>query len=361
MTASAQQLSGIQMLRGIAAVSVVFLHGFHRAFLVGVDTPNHGWLTTVGAVGVDLFFVISGFIMLYVSFREKSAPPQPGRFLLRRVARIYPFYWICCFGVVVLWMAGFYKSGGFTAGTITQSIFLLPNQHLLTTVSWTLSYEMFFYLIFAATLVFRSRVVSALLSTFVITAVIIIASFLPDGEMTRFLSNPVMLEFCFGLLLALAWSRGVRATSVLWMVPGFLVIMAVPLFVADGRSWYEWPSLVRPLVWGLPAVAVLAGFLAVGPSRLPWARFCVLLGDASYAIYLTHTFIMEVYSWLLVRTAFGELPQLPVVPVVVGLAVAVGIAAHIFIEAPIITAAGNFLRTQRGGILAGESSPGPSV
>ena len=367
MAASAPQLSGIQILRGIAAVGVVIQHAFGHSFLVEPGTANHGWLATVGAAGVDLFFVISGFIMLYVSFPTQSAPLKPGQFLLRRITRIYPFYWICSLAVALPWMVGFLSSKPFTAGTVTKSLLLVPVPvtEQLIAVSWTLSYEMLFYLVFAGTLLFRSRVVSALLSTFVIIAVILIGSRLPVGEMKRFLANPVMVEFCFGLLLALAWSRGVRATSVVWMVAGFLVIMIAPL-VLEGRTLATWPSVIiwpsvaRPLAWGVPSVAVLAGFLAIAPARNLGTRFAILVGDASYAIYLTHLFFVSVSGRLIETTVVGKLPQFVVVPVVIALCVAIGIAVHIVIETPVLALVRNFSRSRQRRILAGKSAPGSS-
>src|SRR5262249_44663749 len=157
-------------------------------------------------------------------------PLTPGSFLFRRATRIYPLYWICLVGVIALWVVsfyvfGFYVSKAVSGSFIIQSMLLIPTPAPLIEVSWTLSYEVFFYLIFAATLVFQSRIASALITTCVITALILVANSLPSGEITKFLSNPVMLEFCFGLLLALAWANGIRPTTVLWSVPGFLLIV----------------------------------------------------------------------------------------------------------------------------------------
>jgi len=284
--------------------------------------------------------------MLYVSFPTHSASLKPASFLFRRATRIYPLYWICCVGVIGLWMIGFHASKIITASSIIQSILLVPTPAALIGVSWTLSYEVFFYLIFAATLVLQSRVASALVSTLIITALILVANSLPSGEITGFLSNPIMLEFCFGLLLALAWAKGVRPTTALWSVPGFLLIVAAPLFVAH-TSTNGLPPLARTLAWGLPSVAVLAGFLSVAPPRNPWTRFAMLVGDASYAIYLTHPFVMVTYAKLIKSTALGGHPQLLVVPIVVGLSTALGIGVHIFVESPILAIVRNISRSRR--------------
>ena len=311
---------------------------------IGAQSPD--WLTTAGASGVDLFFVISGFIMLYVSFPTSSAPLKPGSFLFRRATRIYPLYWICCVGVIVLWMAGLFASKTITASAVIQSMLLVPTPATLIGLSWTLSYEVLFYLIFAATLVFQSRVASALVSTLIITALLFVANRLPDGEITGFLSNPIMLEFCFGLFLALAWANGVRPKTVLWSVPAFLLIIAAPLFVAH-TSTNGLPPLARTIAWGVPSVAVLAGFLSIASPSNRWTRFAMLVGDASYAIYLTHPFVMAVYAKLIKSTALGGHSQLLVVPIVVGVSTALGIGVHIFIESPILTIMRNMSRSRR--------------
>jgi len=343
-----RQLSGIQILRGVAAVFVVIHHALEESLAVPVGARSPDWLTTAGASGVDLFFVISGFIMLYVSFPMGSAPLKPGSFLFRRGTRVYPLYWICCAGVIALWMVGLFASKAMTASIIIRSILLVPMPipASLIGLSWTLSYEIFFYLIFAATLVFQFRAASALVGTFIIAAVLLVANRLPGGEITNFLSNPIMLEFCFGLLLALAWVNGVRLTTFLWSVPALLLIVAAPLFVAH-TSTDGLPPLARTIAWGLPSVVVVASFLSVDPPHNLWTRFAMLMGDASYAIYLTHPFVMVIYAKLIRSTALGAHPQLLIIPIVVGCSIALGISTHIFIESPILTIVRNISRSRR--------------
>jgi len=346
-----QQLSGIQILRGIAAVFVVIHHALEESLAVPIGVQSPDWLITAFASGVDLFFVISGFIMLYVSFPTGSAPLKPSSFLFRRTTRIYPLYWICCAGFIAFWTVGFhvfgfYASKPITASFIIQSMLLIPTPAPLIVVSWTLSYEVFFYLIFAATLVFQSRVASALVSTFFITALLFVAYRLPDGTITEFLSNPIMLEFCFGLFLALAWANGVRPTNFLWSLPAFLLIVAAPLFIAPADT-HSLPPLARTIAWGLPSVVVVAAFLSIAPGRNRWTRFAMPVGDASYAIYLTHPFVMVVYAKLIKSTALGGHSQLLVIPIVVGVSTALGIGVHIFIESPILTMVRNMSRSRR--------------
>ena len=91
------ELVGIQMLRGIAASLVVFHHSLEESLASAVPPTSPDWLTTFGASGVDIFFVISGFIMVYTSFPLRRPPVRPINFVVKRASRIYPFYWFCVF------------------------------------------------------------------------------------------------------------------------------------------------------------------------------------------------------------------------------------------------------------------------
>jgi exopolysaccharide production protein ExoZ len=166
---------------------------------------------------------------------------------------------------------------------------------------------------------------------------------LPESSMTDFLLNPIVLEFCFGLLLALAWFSGFRPKNLLWSLPGFILITAAPLFVAHSDT-NGLPPFARTTVWGLPAVLVLTGFLSVGPPKGRGTRFAVLVGDASYAIYLTHFFVMVTYAKLLIRTPLGALPQTAIIPIVFAACIAVGLMTHLFIERPILAMIRNLVR-----------------
>jgi exopolysaccharide production protein ExoZ len=264
------------------------------------------WFTTFGAAGVDIFFVISGFIMLYVSFPNGRAAASPLSFLVKRIARVYPFYWFCVCLILGLWIAGFYRSLQVDADTLVRSILLFPSEHLIIGVSWTLVYEMYFYLVFAATLIFRA------------------------------LANPIAIEFCFGLILAYVyrqWSGSHSATRLLW-IPGFAMLMLSAWLVphADTNGL---PGAPRVFAWGIPAVLITLSFLSLKPSSTPFRQVMVLLGDASYAIYLAHPFVMIAYAKLL-RSSLAKLPQLPLIPLVDLLSVALGLLLHYFVERRLI-------------------------
>ena len=303
-------------------------------------------MITSGAAGVDLFFVISGFIMLYVSFPTRLEASKPGLFLFRRATRIYPLYWICCAAVVALWAIGLFASKAISTSVIIKSALLVPTPDTLIGVSWTLSYEIYFYLVFAATLSLRSRIASAIVTTLIIATFLVLARDLPESSMADFLLNPIVLEFCFGLLLALAWFSGFRPTSLSGPCPVSFLIIAAPLFVAHSDT-NGLPPFARTIVWGLPAVLVLTGFLSVGPPKGRGTRFAVLVGDASYAIYLTHFFAMVIYAKLLISTPLGALPQTPIIPIVFAACIAAGLMTHFLVERPILAMIRNLMRGKK--------------
>jgi peptidoglycan/LPS O-acetylase OafA/YrhL len=337
------------MLRAVAALAVVTHHSLEQSNGVpGRFSPD--WLTTCGASGVDIFFVISGFIMLHVSFRAKSAPLSAMTFLSRRATRIYPFYWFCCLTMLLASALGFMAHHHWNAAAAGASFLLLPNANPLINVAWTLVYEVYFYLIFAAMLVWRSAGIAVIGTNLAIIGCAAAGFALPDGTVRAFLTNPIPLEFCFGLWLA--WGFSIRTEGGgRWPVgPALGVFALLLLAVAPLFVWHPntsgLPGLPRVLAWGLPSVLLVAAALRIGKPQNAVSRFVVLLGDASYALYLTHVFVMIGYGKLLKATVIGRYDQLWVVPCVIAMAVLIGILAHLYVEQPLLLGVRRLARHQ---------------
>lgn len=337
-------LSGIQMLRALAALAVVLHHTLEQSNgAAGRFSPD--WLTTAGAAGVDIFFVISGFIMLHVSFRPGKPAPSAGEFLARRATRIYPFYWLCCLGMLSLSALGFFATHDYGAGQIATSLVLAPG-HKIIGVAWTLAYEVYFYLVFAASLYRRSAAYSLCATTIVIIAILCLAQSLPAAPgpvfatLIGFLANPLPIEFCLGMGLAYLFGSLTRRQAQWPVAPitawaAIIAIALAPLYVAHGDTT-GLPAGPRTLAWGLPAVLMVAAFLSIGaPRHVAW-RLLVQIGDASYALYLTHVFVMAGYGRLIKAPAVGALPQAPVALGIVGISIVVGLAAHHLAERPLL-------------------------
>jgi len=342
------QLLGIQVLRGFAAMAVTFHHALQESLAAAAGYKSPDFLTTSGAAGVDVFFVISGFIMMFTTFSPQREVRSPSEFLINRFVRIYPIYWVFLSVLLAIWSVGLYKTLGLTPDSVIRAASLLPTNHLLLSVSWTLVYEIYFYLIFALTLIFRSMSMTLGLTIAGIVCGLVFGGFAPDIATQRFLANPVALEFCFGLALGALVLKGVTFRMPGWLAWGAVAIMiAAPAFlVYPSTSGLE--GITRVIAWGAPAFIIVAASLhwRIGAGRID--NLWRLLGDASYSIYLCHPFVMMIYGRLLRdHEGLSAMIQWPIVVIVTALSAAVGVAVHRVIEKPLLGALQNAVRATR--------------
>jgi exopolysaccharide production protein ExoZ len=329
-------ITGIQVGRAVAALMVVFHHALEASREASSPPNSPDWLTTFGASGVDIFFVISGFIMLYVSFPTGTSPSKPVAFLVHRATRIYPFYWACLALEIALWSIGLAWAPPPTAMTTLHSALLLPNDQFIIGVAWTLVYEMYFYAVFSITLLWRSPLCSVLSSTFLIMALHALAGFAPGQALRSFLGDSIAFEFCFGLALAYLfqfWPAKLERARHLWILGIFLLAFA-PMIVPH-QSTMGLPDPARVTDWGLPSLLVVASLLMMKPPVGRLSTLMVLLGDGSYAIYLTHPLLMDTYKRL-THGPLGHFPQWPIIPAVVAASIGVGLLAHLLVERPLV-------------------------
>ena len=341
LTRSASILPGVQVLRALAALMVVLHHAELNVLLgFGFAGPPR---FLVGSAGVDVFFVISGFIMLVSSRRLFAARGASATFLLRRLIRIVPLYW----AVTSVYVVGYLLAPGalgrpVSVGTALASYLFWPHvgpdgtTHPVLVVGWTLNDEMFFYALFAAAVALpRGRAVllvtGALLATVALGASV--GSSLPA---LAFWGEPIVLEFAAGIALGLAYER--RA-----FVPRPLAILgvcaALAAFVGQvGQPIPDsWPRLVA---YGLPALFLVGGVALARPqdaaSRLPSPL--VFLGDASYSLYLVH--LLALTATRLVAIRLGLAPTSVAEAVAFGAvslaaAIAAGSASYLLFERPV--------------------------
>jgi exopolysaccharide production protein ExoZ len=335
----ARELFGIQMLRALAGLAVVTHHSLEQSNgALGRFSPD--WLTTSGASGVDIFFVVSGFIMLHVSFGSRRASVPAPSFLYRRATRIYPLYWLCCMAMFAASLAGLLAHHHWGDRALLASLLLAPNSNPLIFVAWTLVYEIYFYLIFAATLPYQSIGVSVVGTNLAVIGFALSGFALPQGAVRDFLTNPIPLEFCMGLWLSWAFARQTERGKP-WPIgfaPGVIgvALLALAAVVVHHRSTAGLDGFPRVLFWGVPSVLVVAAFLGLQKPQSAALRFAVLIGNASYALYLTHVFVMLAYAKLQKTTIIGRIDQRWVVPCVIVLAVAIAIATHLLLERPML-------------------------
>ena len=281
----------VQALRAVAALLVVAHHAFEMwQARITPDAPP-SW--TNGASGVDIFFVISGFVMVIASRRILSRPHAARIFMEHRIARIVPLYWLLTTAklALVLLFAGLALRSTLDLDYVARSYLFLPlldnagHFRPLLPVGWTLSYEFLFYLLFALALALRADALRVLVPAF---GVIVLLALLRSASwpVWTILFDTIVVEFLFGVLLAKATLRGFTLPpmlAALMVLAGFTLIVSVP----------EGSENLRVLTWGLPAFAIVAGAVSLEThiaSALP--RWLLTLGDASYSIYLVHGFVV---------------------------------------------------------------------
>jgi exopolysaccharide production protein ExoZ len=309
-----ENIAGIQILRALAATAIVAVHCWPRVVVL--------------ASGVDLFFSISGFIMVYSSRHMFTESGQWKTFMLRRLLRIVPLYWLATIAFLP-WAPD--KS----PDLFFASLFFIPIHHFPTLdVGWTLNLEMVFYLIFAAFLFLPLRPAIVWISATLILIVISARLYQPVPTL-RTWGHVTMLEFIFGMLLAwwrLNDPRPRQSIGYLFLLAGLLGLLVNFILLPDNFEalfplFYEW--WVRPLFWGFPTALLVAWAVTVNfrPQNVI-ARIGIFIGDASYAIYLFHFVVVQALAsmslspWLLFTLAMSS-----------------GVLVHLLIERQILRAA----------------------
>jgi exopolysaccharide production protein ExoZ len=277
----------IQYLRALAAMMVVCHHALGQ--IPGNLNLIHA--TEFGTAGVDLFFVISGFIM-FVTTTEK--PLTPREFFALRIVRVVPLYWVItllligCAGIV----PSAFRALRFSLAAVVKSLLFIPYDSLsspgnawpVLAPGWTLNYEMFFYSLFALALniPMRWRLISLVITMvcLVITGKIIGPS---QSPLVWVYTNPLLLEFGAGAVVGHLWFR--RALHVPLTVSLLAIVGGFYLLVTRGKPPFTDYSQM------LGAVFVVAGCLHPAICVLR-SRVLLALGDASYSIYLTHIFTL---------------------------------------------------------------------
>lgn len=328
------RFDGIEVGRGIAALLVVLHHaGNNIAEPRFYDTVLWGGLLLNFNVGVDFFFVLSGFIIAWVHWRDLGHPERVSRYARRRFLRIYPPYWGIMLPLAALYFA-FPQAGKphqHELWNLVVSTMLLPYpEPPILGVAWTLVHEMIFYVLFGF-LIALGRPAAWLLPAWA-AAIVAGQAFLPLPFPLSILLNAFNLEFLFGVAAAL-WLRE-RKVPVprIFALAGLAAFLGVLLFA---RTIQDVPIVGR-LAFGLPAMVGILGIVEWERSRgLRVAKPLLALGAASYAIYLIHGVTLSAAIHVLTKSGFGTAP-LPLVLLILATAgVVAGLTYHALVERPL--------------------------
>jgi peptidoglycan/LPS O-acetylase OafA/YrhL len=333
-----ESLLSIQVLRAVAALAVTIVHITSYEFARQLNLPDALPKSAFGSAGVDLFFVISGFIIVYASEPLFDRARGPQEFLLRRIARIVPLYWLTT-TIILAYMLIRYRdlaAINFSVEYIIASYFFIPYAQTngfmapVHGVGWTLNYEMFFYATFCLALLF-TRQVGVMVLAAVMVAFVGINQISPMPNPIGYLADPLILEFVFGMLIALALRTGFRIPRALSAI---VLVLAVAAIVASDLVG---ESIHRVVRWGMPCAAIVAAVALADTAARPGVVLRVLnfLGDASYALYLVHPIAITLPRRLLPNVIDPAASPWLYAALLLIVAVAAASLVHLLFERPI--------------------------
>lgn len=298
-------LISVQFLRALAAWSVVGHHFIQVFFNFETSNALEFLFADKGAIGVDVFFVISGLV-IYLATADKAL--SPGRFMLMRIARIVPAYWFYTWimMLVVAVVPAMFPEARLQFGHVLMSMLFIPAQHPggfgvypLLDVGWTLNFEMLFYCLFAFALLmpaaYRLWVVAALL--YLVCYIITPAFDLASG----FYHKDIIFEFLMGVGIGMLYRRG------LCRAKPWLALLGIAAALAAIKHGADIP---RALEWGVPSAILVFCCVALEPY-FQRARAFKVLGDCSYSVYLIHVLVLSAGRLTVERTGIDPYAILP--------------------------------------------------
>jgi len=297
-----QTLNNIQMLRAVAALLVVFHHALPHYAVMGGKIAIIGSVSKWGFLGVDIFFVISGFIMAYTTFNKERTFDNTKIFLKHRLFRIYLEYW----PFFLMMLAGLLVMNPHKIShlDVIGSFFLMNADmfQLVLPVSWSLSYELYFYFLFLFTFLFTVRQLYVFIPLFIALILFLVLYSFYNSEFTEhFFYSSFLLEFFAGVLLYMYKDHLMQV----WMLPASLLIVIVAY--SYGITYETKNGLLRVLTFGTGALfSVLAALILEQKGFYRAGKPLEALGNASYTLYLSHLIIIQLFYLIGLRGFFSS-------------------------------------------------------
>jgi len=339
------RLKNLQAVRLYAALSVVLVHLL----------PLYGHSAPFGHSGVDVFFVLSGFLMAMISESD------PGAFLRRRLIRIIPAYWLCTLGIFVIALAcpRLLHTTGANAWNLLKSLCFVPYRkesgliQPMLNLGWTLNYELFFYGIFALILWLKlprpGLIVALIVSAFAATGLLL----QPQSDLLQFYTSPIVMDFVLGIAAFQFFASFRNGMDGVWSLTLLLgLVLALPFLEICG-------GLGRRIFFmGAPAAAILV--LAAQLDSRNFSvnqRWVLLAGDASYLLYLTHLYVFQLGEKLIpIKPGWSLVARAGLGVSLVALALLVAITLHLWFELPLL----EYLKSRLLPENAGKRQPFPA-
>jgi peptidoglycan/LPS O-acetylase OafA/YrhL len=289
-------IKNLQILRAIAALLVVF---FHCDFLQ----------LKVGQFGVDIFFVISGYIISYVLNKKQH------NFLIKRFIRVVPMYYLFTISVIAIWLIfpSAFKNIFISAESIIKSLGFIPyslhDSGPILSLGWTLNYEIYFYVLVGIfSLLIKRPSIALLLTAFVIISIVTAQSFIhSDNFFIQYYGYIICVEFTFGILLFYIIKN---AGTILHSSISFYFFALLALISFALMCYFDFQKIYwnRTILFGIPAFFIVLFFI-ISENRI-FANnylhdYLYQIGNASYVVYLSHPFII----FFIIRLVKPHLPN----------------------------------------------------
>lgn len=338
----------IQLLRAVAAILVIFGHSYGRLKQLLADqqiVDPYSWHLITG-IGVDIFFVISGFIMWSSVKKLRDRPDARFEFFKRRIFRIVPLYWFTTSLFLLTIVLGGKHHLPEVESLISSYLFLpyrLETQHFslafpVYDLGWTLNFEMFFYVLFAISL-FKSKQLSWSILTLLIFGAVLGGLYSETSAMpVAFWTQPIIIEFYLGIILAIFFENHKKMHKFGAIFGVLIVCIALKAGILGEPTMINGTHLndfSRVVAWGIPAALIVffALYIPLGGNN-PFTNTLKFLGDASYSLYLAHPFGLIVAGKVLATYKLTQSPA-AILFVLVASAICFALATYLLIEKPI--------------------------
>lgn len=337
----------IQALRALAAYAVVS-HHIIDSFKNYIAIDKFDWDINLGSFGVELFFVISGYIMIATNSSKSQSYLI---FLAHRLIRVAPMYWILTLAASALMLFGFRIFGGreFSAQHLIASLLFLPYfidgkiVAPILFVGWTLNYEMFFYLLFAMSMILKIENARAITLITVLAALIALRVIYP-GNITEYIGNEIILGFGCGIIVWLLTKKTKlgRSFGFAGLAGGLIGLILIDFFHIDKMAHGS-------LLVSIAAAAITAGTISLEQMGISAGRgWLVHQGNASYTVYLIHPFVIQFLGKAALITHLNDTPAglIIVATLMFALSAVSGTILHLWVEVPLSNRLRQFLGHQ---------------
>jgi len=291
-------LFNLQALRGIAALLVVMHHSLAHFRAMGLSNPVFEFIARHGNIGVDIFFVISGYVMARTTANAGHGLDVSRYFISKRFARIYLGYWPVF--LLALAMYYFHRPEYLADKQLLQSFTLLKfgdYAGLMITPAWSLTFELYFYLFIG--LVLTSKWIKPI-PVFLLVAVLILlkSAFteLGNNELLDFFFSPYIYEFIAGYFICHYWRHLSAGKWIYVSLALGATGLATGVQLGDDHGYLRFAAIAAfsaSLVW----LMLLLESHGLVTFRGPLKR----VGDSSYTLYLTHTVLLGLFYSLGIR------------------------------------------------------------